>query len=184
MEIKIKQRKWSLNSSYKVYQNGKEEFEALRKFYSGTIRLWDKNRIQKAKMSWNLLGGLTSFSVKKLDGRTYKFKTESYWKDHWKLENEKERYDVYEHEGLNFSIYLNEEQVGMCQKNDIVLLGGDQYDIKADYDVDIELIVIIFLLIDNTKFSGRNGLNWNFGKQISSEKKARNFHWQPKRNKI
>jgi|GEM_PF-6449591 len=97
----------------------------------------------------------------------------------WELSGGESAYTLYGHEGYAYSLFHGEHQIAACIKNQIVIGGGDSFDIKADYNVEMEKVICIFLIIDHTFFVGW-GLRIAWVTKVYEDVKARNWQWVPK----
>jgi len=61
----------------------------------------------------------------------------------------------------------------------VVFFGKDKFEIEADYDVKEEIVIAIFLIIDNAFFVDR-GIRFPFNIKFFNDGKHRNWQWQPK----
>ncbi|MGH7971994.1 MAG: hypothetical protein ACREIC_25055, partial [Limisphaerales bacterium] len=79
------------------------------------------------------------------DGRAYRFECQKLWKRVFTCAGNGQTYLFYEHRGLRFSIFQDEQQIAAIVKNRVVWGNGNRYDIRLDSDADL-LVVLCMVL--------------------------------------
>lgn len=183
MRISIYQRIFSISDKFDIYINEKNKYLAKRTFFSFKIEIKDNNHSTQTIIRRKDFNGVKSnYEVKCSDESKYLFKTISFRKGIWELSNEENTYTIYEHEGYNYSLFRNEHQIGSCKKNEVVIFGKDKFEIEVDYDVDVEKVVAIFLILDNALFVDR-GIRIKFRNKMFDDGIHRNWQWKSKTDK-
>ncbi len=186
MIISIYQRLLSISDRFDIYVNHVKKYIAKRGFFSFTIEVKNLQNMTKTIIKRKGFNGLKSnYEITLSDNSKYHFKTDSYRKGIWKIGNESDSdsYQLYEHEGYAYSLYKEELQIAFCKKNEAVFFGKDKFEIEADDEVEEELVITIFLIIDNAFFIDR-GIRVPIISKFFSDGKPRNWQWQPKIKKI
>lgn len=180
MEISIRQKRFSLSDRYTIKIDGEKQYKARRGFFSLKIKLADERGQLRATIKKSLVRfGKGRYSLSFPENERYRFNRLSSKKGVWELENGESTYTLYGHEGYAYSLFQGEQQIAACKKNEVVIGGGDNFDIKADFDVDIEKVISIFLIIDHAYFAGW-GIRIPLITKIHEDGKPRNWQWQPK----
>lgn len=80
---------------------------------------------------------------------------------------------------MMFSIFKNDTQIAWFRKNDIVIFAGDEYQIFANSDVDIPLLLAICISLDHHLNRKNKGfINIEIGR-LGLVKKAFDEDWKP-----
>lgn len=180
MKVSIRQRRFSLSDRYTIEVDGERKFSARRGFFSLKIYLQDESGAVKTTIRKSLVRfGKRSYSLTFPGNVRYHFHIVSSKNGIWELDDEQGPYSLYEHEGYAYSLYHKDKQIAACKKNEVVFGGGDQYELDVDFDVELERVISIFLIIDHAYFSGW-GLRIAWTPKIFEDGKVRNWQWQPK----
>ena len=181
MEININQRKVSAGDKYNIFTNEKQTHfvtAVLFKFLS-VIDLFDTdNKRRRMTINKRFFFVRAKYDITGWDNTTFKFRTKSFWKNHYRCAVGKNLYDVYGHKGRKYSVYKNGVQIGWWSKQAVTWFKGDNYKIIADDDADHELLICFCLIIDNFINQDHNSKMpvGNFSPQAKKFDKA----WQPK----
>lgn len=180
MEITIRERKFSLRSEYEIetpagtYQAKKQFFTLLAHL---ELRTADDVLVAKLDGEWSLLR--SKFDFEFADGKTYRFWCEKLWKGVYDCESTEEKFILYTHKGLKFSVFQNNVQIAAIRKNRIVIGSGNQYDISISAGVNF-LVVICMVLALNTddSDSDQNTVTIDMG-NLGPEERPFDESWQP-----
>jgi uncharacterized protein YxjI len=98
------------------------------------------------------------------DGKVYHFCCEKLWKRVFTCESAGESFRLYQHKGLNFSIFQNDSQIAAFTKNKVKIGAGDCYEIRMNDDANLIVIICITLAIDCSLFSDDSAtVTYDFG---------------------
>ena len=179
MKIAIHQRLLSIGDKHDIYLNGEKKYLAKRSLFSSITRLKDQSSTLTATIKREVLKGITSHFTLDLENNSKcYFKVVSARKGIWELKDDTSTFILYGHEGYAYSLYQDEKQIAAAKKNEIVFLGKDKFEIEADYDVDVEKVIAIFLIIDRIYFRDRESRGPALMK-LAQDGKPRNWQWSP-----
>ena len=180
MNVTVRERKFSLRSEYDIEAPGCT-YHARKKIFSLMPRLqvFDEDDRSVARISgrWSLFRARYDFALS--NGNTYRFWREKLWKGVFACENNDEKFRMYTHKGLNYSIFQNDHQIAAFRKNRLVIGKGNEYDLRINADANL-LAVICMVLTLNTQEDDnhRETVTIDFGK-IGLEEKPFDESWQP-----
>lgn len=170
----------SISDRFDIYVNNEIKYLARRGFFSFTIEIKDNQNSLRTKIKRNDFNGIKSnYEVTFSDNSIFQFKTNSFRKGVWEMGNEENKYLLYQHEGYAYSLYKDDKQIAFCKKNELVFFGKDKFEIEADYDVKEEIVIAIFLIIDNAFFIDR-GIRVPLNTKFFDDGKHRDWQWKPK----
>jgi uncharacterized protein YxjI len=87
---------------------------------------------------------------------------------------------LYEHRGLNYSIFENERQIAAYSKNRMSFGKGNKYEIRMDADADLTLIVCMVLALSvSDDNDDQTTVNIDFG-NIGPQGKEVDASWEPR----
>ncbi|WP_268849362.1 hypothetical protein [Flavobacterium aestivum] len=78
------------------------------------------------------------------------------------------------------SIYKNDVQIGLCIKDAVTILVGDNYNLTLDCDANIELLISFILILDNMNSRNRGNIFTIDSGIIFKEFRKFNSDWKPK----
>jgi uncharacterized protein YxjI len=113
------------------------------------------------------------------DGRTYQFGCEKIWKQVYACEGNGEAYTLYEHRGLNYSIFNGDRQIAAFTKNRVVIGNANEYSIRMDSDANLIVALCMVLTINSSENDDHNTtVNIDLGNLL--EDKPFDTSWQPR----
>lgn len=182
MKISIKQRKISFGSQYNIFLENNEKYYAETDMFSRKIiHLYLKeNLIERIKIYKSFYFFTPDYKVELLDGNRIKFKTMSIWRTHFQCILENDIYELFLHNKGKISIYKNGIQIGLCKKEAVAILAGDNYNLILDFDTNVELLISFILILDN--MNSRNGgtlFSIDLGTVLKEYRKL-DSSWKPK----
>lgn len=89
-----------------------------------------------------------------------------------------ESFTVKLHRGRTKSIFKNGCQVAFIEEPILTYLNQELIKIKADYDVDLEIIFLLTFCLEIDNYDDDNGVTLNLGNLIKME--PENTNWEPK----
>ncbi len=182
MTIDINQKKLSVGDKYEVFIDGQPTHKAASKLF----RLFSEINLVEYPSEQLLLTIKRRFAmftakydISLADHSHIEFKTESFWKGHYRCYHGSDRYDIYRHNGRKCSIYCNYRQIAWWQKKAVTWFDGDNYSITADRHCNKELVIAFCLIMDNYTSEGKkNTINIDIGR-IGPQAKKFDKHWAP-----
>ncbi len=182
MKISIKQQKISFGSQYNIFLEKNEKYYAETDMFSRKIiHLYPKeNLIERINIYKSFYFFTPDYKIELSDGNRIKFKTMSIWRTHFQCILENDIYELFSHKERKLSIYKNGIQIGLCKKEIVTILAGDNYNLILDFDADFELLISFILILDN--MNSRNGGNLftiDLG-MIFKEYRKLDSNWKPK----
>ena len=179
MNISIQQEIFTLRTVYQINCAGRK-LNAKRRWFSflGIIDIYDgKKLVGSIKRNFGFFRANYRVWV---EGKYYKFLSKTLWKPSYECIGEKERYTVIAHKGLKHSIFDDENQIGVIDKNRIVVGAGDEYKMKVNQKSNHILMVSIALVLDNFRGGDSNShtISIDIG-NIMGELKPFDQSWKP-----
>lgn len=181
MDIAIKERKLSFTAEYDITAPD-ATYYARKAFFS----LNDHLELQEAggRVVATIQGSFSPLRDKHeftfTDGRIYHFECEKVWKQVYTCEGNGEHYTLYQHKGLCYSIFRDDRQIAAVEKNSVVWVNGNEYQVRMDSDADLMLVVCLVLTINSEDDNNQgNTLTIDFG-SIGPEDRPFDENWQPR----
>lgn len=102
---------------------------------------------------------------------------------HYRLYIAKGTVDIYEQKGRKLGLFLNNNQVGVIEKNKKVYFGGDEYQILIDNkEIEKELVIAFTLAYDNFFHKkGDSMMHVDLGNVLIETEKTIDPNWRPKK---
>ncbi|HYA95590.1 MAG TPA: hypothetical protein VEC95_04890 [Terriglobales bacterium] len=114
------------------------------------------------------------------DGRVYRFRCEKFWRGVFLCEGHQERFRLYQHKGLRYSIFQDERQIAAFIKNRVKIGKGNRYDIEVDTDADLVVVLCLVLTVNTAENDdNRATITVDFG-NIGPEDRPFDESWQPR----
>ncbi len=182
MKINIKQQKVSFGSQYKICVEKNEKYYAETDFFTRNIlHLYlKKNLIKRINIFKSFYFFIPDYEIELPDARRIKFKTMSAWRTHFQCILGNDIYEIYSHKKRKMSIYKNDVQIGLCIKDAVTILVGDNYNLTLDCDANIELLISFILILDNMNSRNRGNIFTIDSGIIFKEFRKFNSDWKPK----
>ena len=112
------------------------------------------------------------------DGQIYRFECEKLWKGVFVCENLNEKFQLYSHKGLNYSIFQNDRQIASFAGNS-VQLGASHYDVLIDDSANVVLISCMVLAIaESNDYDSAGRVTYDFG-NLGPEDRKFDRSWTP-----
>jgi hypothetical protein len=186
MKIEINQEKFTFfQDKYEIIVDNILTYRAKSVIFSflSKIRILDLNnkeivRVEKEFnfptvnfLQYNLIFG--NNSVIRLIADSY---------THYRLNIAKGIVDIYEQKGRKLGLFLNNNQVGVIEKNKKVYFGGDKYHILLDSDEFNKDLIIAFTLAYDNFFHKKNDsiIYVDLGNVLIKTGKTIDPNWRPK----
>ena len=180
VNITVQQSKFSLRSEYEISTPGCIYF-AQKKFFSwrDKISLTDPRDQVLARVIGRLSLFRLRYDIELADGRIYHFWREKFWKGVFLCECNGESFTLYEHKGLNYSIFQNNSQIAAFTRNRVKIGNGDQYEILMNEDANLLVVVCLALIVDASENEGdTSSVTYDFG-NIGPEARPFDKSWEP-----
>jgi hypothetical protein len=114
----------------------------------------------RERLVTNIFGRLVlfeaNFEFPLSDGRKYNFWLEKIWKGVSLCEGEKENYQLYRHQGLDYSIFQGQPQIAAFTKTSVVVGAADKCESRVNDDPNLVAILGMVLAIAMTESEGGN----------------------------
>jgi len=153
LNITVQQNEFSLRSEYEISTAGCI-YTAQEKFLSWhdkiTLMKPRGEVLARIKSRFPFLGSRYDFELS--DGKVYRFWCEKLWKRVFACDGNNERYRHYEHKGLNYSVFQDDNQIAAFSKNRYKIGKGDQYEIRMNDDANFVIIVCLALTVDSSEY--------------------------------
>ena len=180
MDVSIKERKFSFTAEYDI-STPKGDYYAKKQFFSLTDNLELSTAageiVAKIKGEISPLRHVHDFYLS--DGREYRFSVEKIIKNVYACEGNGESYRLYEHRGLNYSIFRDDRQIAAFTRNRIVFGQGNEYEVRMNADADLILIVCMVITLNSSEGDDDNDstVTIDFGNLL--EDRSFDESWQP-----
>ncbi len=177
MQLKVKQSKISFfGRRYTITKDGRNLF-IIRRLILTAIPKYVIENYNTGKKIGTFKNKFLSFkasAVIRIDKNQYSFVQKSFTSSEFQCQQHQNGDDLFQiksHEGFQYSIWENNQQIGLCKKNNWQILDGDVYDIDLNFDADVALLAAMIVLVDNYRFSIKIGGDisldvGNFGKNL------------------
>jgi len=101
------------------------------------------------------------------------------WKGVFPCECRDESFTLYEHKGLNYSIFQNNSQIAAFTKNRVKIGNGDRYEIRLNADADLVVVICLALIVDASENQDDTAsVTFDFG-NIGPEDRPFDRSWEP-----
>lgn len=186
MEFRIFRKTFSLHEEFLIYKSGKELYRAKQEgFFLKNFRvLSGKRHVISLFQNLTVYVSRYTFYIQEERpefARGFKIESKGILKKHFQCYFLENKYDLYIHTALAYSIFKNDIQIAEIKKTEIDSFGENEYTAKCNSDVD-DYIMTVFLILINYKgfykFSFLYGLiNISLGGVF--ETKKINKEWKP-----
>jgi uncharacterized protein YxjI len=180
MIITIQQREFSWRSEYEIETPSCIYF-AQKKYLSflGQIKLIAPHERLVAIITRYFSLFRAKYDFELTDGPVYGFRCEKAWRGVYVCENGEETFHLYQHKGLNFSIFQNDVQIAAFTKNKVKMGAGDCYEIRMNDDANLIVIICMTLAIDSSEFDDYSStMTYDLG-SIGPEARPFDNSWEP-----
>jgi hypothetical protein len=146
MHFVIKERKFSWTSEYDVAINGTNYNARAASFtFLDNIEIRSDKGDTVARVKQLFSPFVSKYDFFLSGGRVFQFRCEKAWTGVYVCQCADEIYRLYEHKGLRFSIFKDEQQVAAFKKNRITIGQGHQYEVDMNSNLDPVLVLCIVL---------------------------------------
>ena len=181
MNITVQQREFSIRSEYEISAPGCIYF-AQKKFFSwrDKIKLTGPRGQTLARIRSRLSLFRCRYDFEFPEGKTYHFRREKFWKGVFLCESSQESFTLYEHKGLNYSIFQSGCQIAAFSKNRLKIGDGDRYEILMNDDANLLVVICLALTVDASENEGDTAsVTYDFG-NIGPEDRSFDKSWEPR----
>jgi uncharacterized protein YxjI len=180
MEVTIQQAVSSPPSRYEI-ETPACIYHATKKWLSlhGKVELFAPRDRLVATIVGKPVFFSASFNFELTDGREYQFWLEKNWRGVYLCEGGEEKFQLYRHKGLDYSIFQAEVQIAAFSKNKITIGAGDHYDLRLNDDANLVVILCMVLAIDVAESEGANSsVTYDMG-NVGPEERPFDQKWVP-----
>jgi hypothetical protein len=180
MNITIQQRPYAFRSEYEISMPGC--------IYSARNRLFSwRDDITltgpRDRILARIIGRFSPLSRRHdfelSDARVYQYNKKKIWRGVSVCEGENESFTLYEHKGLNYSIFQNDVQIAAFTRNSVKIGKGDCYEIAMNDDANLVVVICLVLTVDASENEDDNStLTYDFG-IVGPEEKPFDASWRP-----
>jgi len=170
MDVTIQERSMSLFTEYDISAPGRTLYakkETFALFHTIDLQDEEGRLIAKLQGQFSVLRNRYEFDF--TDGKAWHFECVDRLRNVYECRCDEDVLTLYEHRGLNRSIFKGDRQIAAYAKNRVSFGSGNRYDVQMDSDADLMLIVSMVLALsvaeDNDKESTVNFDVGNFGPQ-------------------
>ena len=180
MNVTIQERKFALRSEYDITVPG-DSYYAVRKLFSlhANLQVLTEDRRLLAR----ILGHFSLFRSKYdfifADGKLYRLWSEQVWKGVYACESPEEKFRLYTHKGVNYSIFNGDRQIAAFSRNRIVIGRGNRFDIQINTDANVLVVICMVLTVNTfTNDDDHATVTYDFG-NIGPESRPFDTSWEP-----
>jgi uncharacterized protein YxjI len=181
VDVTIQERKFSFFTEYDITTPNATLYAKKQ-----AIALLNKLELQtsggkvlaRVQAEFSLLRNKYDFDL--LDGRVFHFQCDKLWTSVYSCKYGEDVYTLYEHRGLNRSIFRGDLQIAAYSKNRISFGKGNEYAIRMDSDADLKLILCMVLALGMSEDSDdQQTVNFDIG-NIGPEARTFDESWEPR----
>jgi uncharacterized protein YxjI len=181
MNITIQEHKFSFRSEYDILAPN-ANYSATRAFFSFNDKLQlkteDGHVLARIKGHFSPFRSRHDFVL--TDGRIYQYRCEKLWKSVFVCEGNGESFRLYEHKGLNYSVFHHDRQIATFVKNRIVIGKGNQYMVRMDADADLAIVLCLVLTVNSSENDDNDSsVTFDFG-NLGPEDRPFDKSWEPR----
>jgi uncharacterized protein YxjI len=179
MNISVQQAQFSLSSKYEIATPG-AIYSARKAFLS----LCDKVELfaPHGRVLATIRGHFsfrTKYDFELSDGKVYHFWCEKLWRGVFTCESAGESFRLYQHKGLNFSIFQNDSQIAAFTKNKVTIGAGDRYAIRINDDGNLIVVICMVLALDCAEHEDDSAtVSYDLG-NVGPEARPFDASWEP-----
>lgn len=178
MIITIQRDALSLFSQYEISTPGCI-YTARKKFLSLSdkiILMGPRDRVlARIRSRLPIIG--SSYNFELADGTIFRFWCEKFWKGVFACESQSERYRLYQHKGLNYSVFQDDRQIAAFSQNPLRIGAGNQYEIRMNDDANLIVVVCMSLMVESS--DDKSGtVTYDVG-NIGPEERPFDRSWEP-----
>ena len=187
MKVYVKQRKITLfGNKYIVYKDDRELY-VVRRILLSIKRKYEISQYYTGQTIGTIENGLLSFKANatvSIPSGKYKVVQKSFNSLKFKCRNQDSSHSEIEmkgSKGYSGNIYENSKQIGRWNKNKFIVFHGDAFEMVLDYDVDLELMIALMVIVDMFRIQIKIGgeIGWDTG-NIARGLERGNTVWRPK----
>lgn len=165
VDITIEQNAFSFRSEYEITTPACI-YSAKKKFLSWGDKIQvfgPRERITaRIRSRFSLFRCKYEFAL--AEGAVYRFRKKKIWTGVYVCEGPNECFRLYEHKGLNWSVFQNDAQIAAFSKNKVKIGKGDRYEIRMNEDANLAVMICLVLAIDASENEGNNtSVTYDFG---------------------
>ncbi|HEV2195321.1 MAG TPA: hypothetical protein VGR55_07045 [Candidatus Acidoferrum sp.] len=148
MNIAVQQRVFAFSSKYEI-ETPASIYEARKRFFF----VWHKIKLfaPHSRLLATIRGHYffrPKYKIELSEGQIYHFSCERFWKGVFVCQNSEESFRLYQHKGLNYSIFRNDSQIAAFSRNRVKLGRTDRYEIRMNSDANLTLVICMALVVD------------------------------------
>ena len=182
MDVAIRERKMSFGIQYDI-ETPKGEWYARKQMWTLTAKV-DLSESEGGPVIANLKGEFSPlrhrYEFDLADGRTAEFACTNLLKQVYECKCGADILTLYQHHGLNHSVFHGERQIAAYAKNRISFGNGNEYEIRMDSDADMTLIVCMVLALSVAEDNDDNNtVNFDLG-SIGPQARPFDEAWEPR----
>jgi uncharacterized protein YxjI len=181
VNITINQHRFGFRSEYDI-SGPKGNYHAKKKLFS----LRDRFQImtEDGSVVAKMVGGFYLFRARYdflfSNGKTYRFRCQKFWKPVFVCDGDTERFVLYEHKRLNYSVFQNDVQIAAFSKNRLKIGKGDRYEIRINNDANFLVVVCLALTVDASENEQNSAtITFDFG-NLGPEDRPFDESWEPR----
>jgi hypothetical protein len=178
VNIYITERQFSLRSEYDIAAPGCNYYADKKFSFPTKVRLLSEDR--------QLLGTIRGrfpfgprYDFEFSNGGVYRFWCEGFWKAVICCESETEKYRLYQHKGLNFSIFQDDRQIAAFTKNRVAIGNGNEYAIRLDGGANSLVVICMVLAMNTSQGDNNESVTIDFG-SLGPEDRPFDTSWDPR----
>jgi len=181
MDVTIQERAASLHTEYDISAPGRVYYamkEMFTLFNRVEVRVDEGRVIARLEGQFSVLRNKYEFDL--MDGRVYHFQCADLWKSVYECRCGDDLLTLYEHRGLNRSIFKDGRQIAAYAKNRVSFGSGNKYEVRMDADADLTLIVCMVLALSLAEDNDdQTTVNFDVG-SIGPQGRDFDTSWEPR----
>lgn len=180
MDVTIQERYLSLFTEYDISAPGRTLYarKEMLTLFSKIDLQEDGRLVAKLQGQFSVLRNRFEFDL--TDGRAWHFECVDRLRNVYECRCGDEMLTLYEHRGLNRSVFKGDRQIAAYAKNRVSFGAGNHYDIRMDAEADLTVILCMALALsveeDNDK---QAAVNVDFG-SLGPQGREFDEAWEPR----
>ncbi len=109
----------------------------------------------------------------------YQYYKKKVWRGVSVCDGTNESFTLYEHKGLNYSIFRNDVQIAAFTRNRVKFAKGDCYEIAMNDDANLIVVICLVLTVDASENEDNDStITYDFG-NVGPEGRPFDASWRP-----
>lgn len=177
MNVTIQERKFSFRSEFDISAPS-GSFYARKSLVGNGLQLQTRSGQDIVHLRSRLSFLRNKYDFEFAAGAIYHFQCEKRWKGVYLCERDDDRFRLYRHKGVRYSVFQDDRQIAALSKNRVVLGKGNRYDITMNADANVVIIACMVLAVNTSDNDDhQESVTYDFG-NLGPEDKPFDESWE------